>query len=495
MAETFTGLESKLVLGIQMLEYAIREDKTLTQTCQHYKKHEKFLRQLRLSANPITEKEKNLLKTFKEKYNAFLNKSSANVKDEIVNEIKDALNNDDGFLGGKSTTEENQDTVEGEETKTTETDDTLEVDYRGNEIIKTTEKLLEVAKVNLDIWEVERHVANKWDVTMKQINPDGSITPITAQNFQVKVWLTKKHEVAQVFNAAEKFRELLEGYNTFAYDDDIEFKPKAGDEKNLLEINIFDLHIGKLCWAGETGENYDVKIAARRFMSALSKLLKRAEGFEFERILFPVGNDFFNSDTILNTTTEGTPQDEDVRWQKTFKLGLELLVRGVDLMRQYAPVDIVIIPGNHDFTRSFYLGEALSAWYRNDDDVTVDTHASPRKYYKYGEVLLGLTHGNNEKEAALPQIMAVENRRQWAETTFHEWHLGHFHKKKTVRYQVLDENLGVTVRYLSSLTGKDAWHHKKGYVGSNKAAEAFLWNYETGFVGQFNANIVDEDCE
>jgi hypothetical protein len=483
-------LVDKLSIAIQMLNYAIDNDKSLTETCIKFKRSEKFLRALRKNAKPTNNAETNSYNTFLKKYNEFLGKNNLNIKDEIVSEIKDALNggnedNESDDLLGKDTV------LDTDESQTrTETDDTLEFDYRGKEIIKSSEKLLEAADVDLDLWKLEREVVNKWDVTMKM--KDDSIQ--TAQNFQVKVWLTKKHDVAEVFNAADKFKELLDGYTSPQYDPS-DFAVKKGDEKNLLEINIFDLHIGKLAWAGETGENYDVKIASRRFMTALSKLLERANAFQFEKILFPVGNDFFNSDTILNTTTSGTPQDEDLRWQKTFKLGLELLVKGIDMMRQYAPVDVVLIPGNHDETRSFFLGESLSAWYRNDADVSVNTHASPRKYYKYGEVLLGLTHGNNEKEAALPQIMAVENRKDWANSTFHEWHLGHFHKKKTVRYQVLDENLGVTVRYLSSLTGKDAWHHKKGYVGSNKAAEAFLWNHENGFIGQFNVNIVDEDCE
>ncbi len=477
------NVESNLKEAINMLEYAILNRTSLSKVCIKYNKSDKFLRQLRQRTRPENDKEQLLYNQFITKYNEFLGTSPATTDDKKVIEEE----NDPTLLSNDSQLPDEEQQIK------TETSTTLELDCRGKEIIKTAEQMIKAAEVDLNFWKLEREVVNKWDVTMKL--DDGSIK--TAQNFQVKLWLSKKQEAVQTFNAVQVFKELLAEIPTRPEDRTLITSREnfVRGEKNLLEINIFDLHIGKLCWAGETGENYDVKIAARRFLQALQQLLKRAESFHYERILFPIGNDFFNVDTMLNTTTEGTPQDEDVRWQKTFKLGVELLVKGIDLMREHAPVDIVIIPGNHDFTRSFYLGESLSAWYRNDEGITVDTHASPRKYYKYGEVLLGLTHGNNEKEAALPQIMAVENRKQWAESTFHEWHLGHFHKKKTVKYQVLDENLGVTVRYLSSLTGKDAWHHKKGYVGTNKAAEAFLWNYSDGFVGQFNVNIIDEDME
>jgi len=135
------------------------------------------------------------------------------------------------------------------------------------------------------------------------------------------------------------------------------------------------------------------------------------------------------------------------------------------------PVDIVNIPGNHDFERSFYLGKYLSAWFNNDPQVSVDTHASPRKYYRFGNVLLGFTHGSEEKESSLPMIMAtdIHSKPMWSETKFHEWHVGHIHRKRNVIYDInktreLNEDLGVTVRYLSSLTGTEEWHHKKGFV-------------------------------
>ena len=89
---------------------------------------------------------------------------------------------------------------------------------------------------------------------------------------------------------------------------------------NLLEVTLFDLHLGKLAWGKESGENYDSKIACDRFLTTIKTLLEHSKGFEYSKILFPIGSDFFNSDTIENTTTSGTPQDEDLRWKKTFRI-------------------------------------------------------------------------------------------------------------------------------------------------------------------------------
>ena len=123
------------------------------------------------------------------------------------------------------------------------------------------------------------------------------------------------------------------------------------------------------------------------------------------------------------------------------------------------------------------------------------------KYIQFGEVMVGYTHGSEEKEASLPILMAGEEKEMWGRTTFHEWHLGHFHRKRNMKYTVLDkaqmvnEEHSVTVRYLSSLTGSEEWHYKKGYIGTVKAGEAFVWNDEAGLVGNLNFTFTDFDRE
>ena len=365
--------------------------------------------------------------------------------------------------------------------------------------IKSLDDLLKKANVDLNEWRVGRYVVNKWDVTAFK-----SGYPQTWENFQVKATLERDETVSEAKNLAEIFEKLIKNHKPPVITAPIlpVNKLKKPIENNLLEINLFDLHIGKLGWAGEVGENYDTKIARARFLDAINNLLKRAEGFEYSRILFPVGNDFFNSDNLFNTTTKGTPQDEDLRWQKTWDMGCELVVDAIEMLKaKNVPIDVVMIPGNHDMERNKYLGTVLNAWFRNDDQVSINNAANPRKYYEFGEVLIGLTHGNEEKENSLPMLMATEQKEAWGRTTFHEWHLGHYHKKRNVKYSVLDkaqvlnEELGVIVRYLSSLSGTEEWHFKKGFVGSQKAGEAFIWNDKTGMIGHLNFNFTDFNRE
>ena len=364
--------------------------------------------------------------------------------------------------------------------------------------IKTLNQLLDRADVDLEEWRVERHIVNKWDVTSFQ---DGQ--PYTWENFQVKATLVRRKEVTAAINFSKIFKDLAENYSPKPIDPVL--LPKSSEknvENNLLEVSLFDLHIGKLGWAGEVGENYDTKIARARYLDAITTLVKRAQGFTFNKIIFPIGNDFFNSDNQFNTTTKGTPQDEDLRWQKTWDVAIELMVDAISILKATGvPIEIPVISGNHDQERMKYLGSVIDAWYRSDSQVNVNNGAKTRKYYQWGEVMLGFTHGNEEKENSLPMLMAVEEKEMWGRTNFHEWHLGHFHKKRNVKFTVLDkaqllnEELGVTVRYLSSLSGTEEWHYKKGYIGSQKAGEAFIWNDKSGMIGHLNFNFTDFDRE
>lgn len=65
--------------------------------------------------------------------------------------------------------------------------------YEGYSSIRTLEQALAFCQVDLEKWEVERHIFNAWDVTMS--GDDGQ--PITATNYQVKVWFrpTKKIKI------------------------------------------------------------------------------------------------------------------------------------------------------------------------------------------------------------------------------------------------------------------------------------------------------------
>jgi hypothetical protein len=497
--------KERIERAIEIIDYAIKNNVSVTKASELCGFAGSYVKNIRIVLNEKYENgqiEDEVFSTFSEKYSEYLKAMSSS-----VSSLPSAQDELDSF---KQKWLEAINIGSGGQIKYEENGDKGEITWRGGNYppnhIKTAEELMKVAKVDTKVWRIKNYLVNKWDVTAWK-----SGTPQTIENFQVKVWLERIDSVFKAIQSAEVFQNMIKNYTAPKLNlplnkyksVDIDFTG-IENENNLFELSIFDLHIGKLAWGGETGENYDTKIASKRFLKAITSLIYRASAHNFDRIVFPVGSDFFNTDNLLNTTTKGTPQDEDLRWQKTFEVGAHLLVDGINMLLQTgAPVDVVVIPGNHDFQRSFYVGAFLQAWFRDNPMVNINNHASPRKYYRFGEVLLGFTHGSEEKEASLPMLMATEaaSKQSWSETTFHEWHIGHIHRKRNVNYTVLDktrtlnEDLGVTVRYLSSLTGTEEWHHKKGFVGQIKAADGFIWNDKTGLIAHLNANVLIEDGE
>jgi len=351
--------------------------------------------------------------------------------------------------------------------------------------IVTVEDLLKVHDLSLDEWEITKKVVNSWESSSK--NKDGEV--VNTPNFQVKVWLQNKKTLYDLQLIREEFKKDIQ-----------ELSPKVEKYKynilkdlpgRLLEINIFDLHLGKVAWSEEIGQEYNLEIASTVFLQAIRYFIQKSKNENIEKILLPVGNDFFNSDYAhpYSRTTKGTPQEEDVRWQKTFRTGRNLIVQAATELSQLAPVDIIMIPGNHDFERTFYLGDSLEAWFHNNENILVDNSPTPRKYYPYGKVLLGFTHGSEENIKDLPGIMAQEVPDLWGRTVYREFHLGHLHHKKSRAFLPTTEVQGTLVRHMSSLSGTDAWHHRKGYVGARRSAEAMIWDKELGLESNLYFNL------
>jgi hypothetical protein len=241
----------------------------------------------------------------------------------------------------------------------------------------------------------------------------------------------------------------------------------------LLEIPLCDVHLSKLCWDKEVDDDYDLEIAEGRFKGAISQIITDASLYKVDRIVFPIGQDFFNSDNDRGETRKGTAQSMDSRWQKMYFKGCEMNIWAIEHLRKIAPIDIMYIPGNHDYQYSYFMVSHLKAYFRNVPSVQVNDSPRGRKYYHYGNNLIGYSHGE-EKKQNLDKIMQAEASELWGKTKHREFHLAHRHTEHVTEYP------GFIIRRISSFTGNDEWHHTEGYVQQSKKAQAFLWCKDKG---------------
>lgn len=364
------------------------------------------------------------------------------------------------------------------------------------DVVNSPKKLLKAMSVDTKIWRVYKKEIGKsaaWrkdkksDLKINQgvmtgeVKDSGKIKIVPV--YTVKLWLERKTPEIRANLAIEDFQRLAYKFSPRQ----VSLKLPKHKEGMLYEIEMPDLHIGKLTWGEETGEDSDIKIQTKSARSVLEQILNHTQNYPIEKIWFPVGHDYFNVDNQFNTTAHGTPQQEDTRWRKTFKIGWTFAAEMINLCAQVAPVEVIIIPGNHDETRSYYLGEVLSALYRNARHICVDNSAKARKYKSYGVNLVGMTHGYHEPLKKLKDLMTYEAPDLWAQSKYREFHTGDKHHKEDYVQKTDETDSGVVIRILRSLTPADAFHYNKGYVGALRASEAFLWHKTDKLVAQFTA--------
>ena len=391
----------------------------------------------------------------------------------------------------------------------------FEVDHQAKQVkiwalgdeVRTVEEALAKAEIDLTKWSIKSAKVKQYVVPMK-VNQgqavvtleDGDGATRTKRQTLATQAEEPRREVVWLVEVAVQPRaqkwlldaldEIHERAKKHAPKYTLDPLPK-GPRDLLYEISLFDHHFGKLCWAVETGQNYDLKIAEVVFYNAVMDLLARAGDRNIDRFLFPIGQDLLHIDNVSATTTSGTALggSTDGRYAKIVDVAFSSLIRVIDDLTKRAPVDIVYVPGNHDKHVSYHIARELDAWYRNNKRVTVDSVFRKRKYYRYGTTLLGLGHADIEKSkwSTLPNLMATEKPHDWAATTHHEWHVGHLHTKQKREMLPVEEVDGVIVRVLASLSGLDNWHYESGYF-SKRAAEAYLWSKAEGYVGHFSVN-------
>lgn len=312
--------------------------------------------------------------------------------------------------------------------------------------ITTFEELVEFYDIDTDVWKPSSQLFNFWG---SQSNP----------NFQVKARFVKDEYAETAKYDREAFREWAKS-EAPTWDD--AFEPIDGGE-HMLELVLSDLHFGKTVNDGDWMAQVE---------SAATHILTRGKDYNIGTVNIVLLGDIFNSEGRRGTTTNGTPQEESPDWRDTFTTARELISRVAQ--KAYSmfecQVNIVVISGNHDFERSYYLQDSLNAFFAAHPAIDVPLGSGVRAYLKWGTTTIGLSHGDEIKPADLPMLML----REAGVTSNHQWHLGHFHTRKEQEVQ------GVLLRYFGTPSNTGEWEMSKGYVGNRKEIVGMIFDQEDG---------------
>jgi hypothetical protein len=390
------------------------------------------------------------------------------------------------------------------EFQTTETEDELKITYIGEKWLEADE-IIKKMGLDMAVWQVEKVEQRGWEVAGK-VNRGQEIDKTTGQLKwrPSAIWKTKNRYISvRLSRRAPKrvqasIQALIERVD---WPDPPEYRLK-GPGDCVMELSLYDLHLGKYCWGLTTGTDWDNDITVSVFKNAVTDLLNKAAimSNHVNKVIIPLGHDFFQVDNWMGETAAGTRVDSsDDRFTKTFRMGTDAMIFAIDEALKVAEVEVLYVPGNHDPATSFYLCEVLRNRYINHRHVYVDTEVCRahvgRKYRRFGNNLIGYIHGGSKncpKDAHLPQLMMMERAKAYSQTVDHAWRLGHLHTKKTSIVPIGDVFNGIRVERIPSLSGTDQWHFDNGFVGNRRAAEAWIWSYEHGLWGQYPSYILED---
>ena len=257
--------------------------------------------------------------------------------------------------------------------------------------------------------------------------------------------------------------------------------PNFKDVVNV-EISLSDYHLAKRTVDGDNS----VEARAKRYLDVAQSLINKVvSNYHIDTIILPISNDFFHTDNYQHQTTQGTPQDTIMDYSEEYELGFSILVDTINMLRQYASqVVVVLVQGNHDRTKSFYLAHALDVFFKEDGDVDFIREHSVVKGITLGNTFIGWHHGNCKIED-LPLLFATHSQysKAFGEAKYREVHTGDKH------HYMAKEVKGVRIQQMPSLSGTDRWHLDNNYVHSVRAALALVYDLELGKIAEFESRI------
>ena len=249
-------------------------------------------------------------------------------------------------------------------------------------------------------------------------------------------------------------------------------------------VGVSDWHFMKQTYDKDWNSIYDRKIALKALSDTNNSLISQmAVQGRPDVIYLPVGTDNLHIDNVAQTTTRGTPQagSTDGDWAGSLQEYADTTIAMIEMFSQIAPVEVVVVPGNHDNHTSEMLGVLLKTVYKDSKRTNVHRSHWPRQYFRYGNTCIGIAHGDNISPAklrgSLHQFILVEAKEFGVDinqcTEFVVF-TGHVHHDSFVDLG------GVKHFIIPSLSGTDEWHRASGYVGAKKESSLYIIDKKSG---------------
>ncbi len=354
--------------------------------------------------------------------------------------------------------------------------------------ILNKDDIIKQFNIDTNIWEIDRFKVKtsegyrkdrsvEWHVkdgkvSEGDVSDSGKMLVVPLYHIQVsfkhkiKEWNTDN--ISQLFENLEK--------KDFSH---ISYTPRYVKNSRMLLYPIADLHLGLLSTKKTSGNDYNIEQALELCEKTTSQILSRIENQQYEKISLVLGNDFLNSDNLAGSTTKGTPQDNDSFWYEMTDAAVEIIIKTINSLLPYAPIDVYQVYSNHDEQSMYGVMRAVQFYFKEDKNVTFNISALPRTYFTFGKNLIGLSHDIPIKKSL--ELITTEAKDLWSNSEHMYWILAHLHQA-----MAYDKQGYLEIYRLPTISGWSRWTTKNGYVQTDKKTQCFVFDKETGITDIMN---------
>ncbi len=379
--------------------------------------------------------------------------------------------------------------------------------YKINQKINDDKFLLEYIGLDPYINTIESRKFGSWTTVVKEKDSMGIEQARLIANQKFEIVIKKKKNIVG-YPTREDFVKFLEdflkerGITPFDLFEN-NYKTFKSEEHPVLNENLImvspglELHLGKLGSLADF-EDYSTKQAMWRIKKVTEEIVKYQLMVGAAQFTMGIGNDFFNSDTVDDKTTAGTPQNNDSRYKETYLWGKVGMVSMIETLKMFFnKIVLKHNPGNHDEKSSFSLFSHIYDIYSMTEDPKVSvpfTFEDIRftTIQEFGDNLLVFSHGNspgtkNLNDADLAKAVKYQYPEQYNKAKNVYVFAGHLHTDRENKYDK------VTVIRTASLSGIENWHAANAYIGQRQGHSVYLFDKERGYVGKHVITLTEKD--
>lgn len=325
-----------------------------------------------------------------------------------------------------------------------ENEDGQTLDYNVDKKEITVSRIWDHAPTPDEVIKLHNIDTNKWRLSrvwMKMV-PKGFLTSALFSGIkQEEEFATEFTDFLKTYKSPHKY------INRYFYNSTL--------PSGALVINKQDSHLNK----ADINADNDITERFETYMECLGKTIRKAISLvNLKKVVYIIGSDEFNSEWT-QTTTKFTPQQNILPYNISFNLICNHEVQVINSLLEFTDnLEVIYLQGNHDEFVGFHLASWLTAYYRDQTNLSIDMSMDCTKYRSIYDTAICINHGDAQKPERLAQNFPVQYKNGFAEANYWAILTGDKHTE-------LSRSIGGIKFYQIPALSKSSshWDQKNGY--------------------------------